>query len=264
MKRFFLSRLYILDDQFRPVPQKSYPFPVRRYDRLKTGLPRIRHRLFLHFHGISEILVVFLRQRSRIYAPVTVSLGRIIKGPAIFRETQVALLLGCIRDSFGRIVVYGSHEHIAPENYRDFLSVRRNSQVLHSARQIPHDIVFFEFVRHYSDFHFFRFAALPHRIEFAIVGKGQGAVPGNGNVSYRVHGAMRYLDLFGRVGNGTFENIETSALLAEVIKGIPVCSKYGIPVLALECRQLLESPLAVYSETGLAFRRSVKPDIACH
>ena len=250
---FGLSALRAQHHQFRAIPEIGDPFAVRRHLHLEGSLPFRAHTFFLHGNGIGEILVFLAGQRGPVNAPATVPFRSIIKRPAVFRETDPALLLRRIGDTAGGGIIDRGDENVSPDDDRHLLSVGRHRQSRGIFEVQTFDFFFF-LITEKVDCQF-----LSADIQITVVGIGQCPVGRYGKKADRILLIKSDLGLPLRVGKAAPEHVGGfSVLFAQEIKSIPVGRENRIPVLADEGGEFLETAFRSHLS---GHGRPIKPDV---
>ena len=142
--------------------------------------------LFLDIGSVGEVLLFLVLDLRLVNLPYAVALGCIDQGSAVWRETQVALLLWCVGNALGSGVFYRSYVYVAMHHESHFLGVWRNGNLCSSpAFNLTYE-AWSVIICGNGDVHLLRLSTFFYGVDFAIISVAEQVGAGCSEESYRI------------------------------------------------------------------------------
>ena len=179
-------RFQIDDAECSAVFEESYFLAVRRVLRILRCNACFHQLLFLDIGSIGEVLLFLILDLRLVNLPYAIALGCIDQGSAVWRETQVALLLRCVGNALGSGVFYRSYVYVAMHHESHFLGVWRNGNLCSSpAFNLTYE-AWSVIIRCNGDVYLLRLSTFFHGVDFAIISVAEQVGAGCSEESYRI------------------------------------------------------------------------------
>ncbi len=121
--------LHVDSAETRAVLEEGHTLAVGTVGGLETGVLRLDELLLLDRGGIGEEVLLLVLQRALVDLPQAAALGGVGDAAPVGREADGTLLLGCVGDLLGGLVVDTCHIDVAVHHEGHLLAVGRHGDL---------------------------------------------------------------------------------------------------------------------------------------
>ena len=179
-------RFQVYDAECSSVFEESHFLAVRRVLRILRCNACFHQLLFLNVGSIGEVLFFLVLDFRLVNLPYAVALCCIDQGSAVWRETQVALLLRGVGNALGSGVFHRGNVYVAMHHESHFLGVWRNGNLRSSPAFNLTYKTWSIIICCNGDVHLLRLSTFLHGVDFAIISVAEQVGAGCGEESYRI------------------------------------------------------------------------------